>query len=75
LKVCARLIGISIHNVFKDKYFLYYPSLPCLKPKLIAARNPVFSQSKDFSSQHRLLFKKFNLNNVEIFIAIIFKMK
>ena len=37
----------------QNEYFLHHPSLPCLKPNLIAAINPVFSQSKDFSIQQR----------------------
>ena len=55
LKVCTKLIQVYIHDVFIDGYFLHYSSLPCLKPKLIAARNPIFSQSKDFFTQQRLL--------------------
>jgi len=55
LKICARLIWVCIYDVFKDEYFLHHPSLPYLKPKLIATRNPIFFQSKDFSTQHHSL--------------------
>ena len=50
------LVQVCIHDVFKDEYFLHYPCLSCLKPKLIAARNPVFSKSKDFSTQQQMVF-------------------
>jgi hypothetical protein len=41
---------------------LHYLSLSCLKPKLIAARNQVFSQSKDFSTRHCIV--ALNLYNI-----------
>ena len=44
---------VCIHDVFNDEYFLHYPSFSCLKPKLIAAKKSIFSQSKDFSTRHR----------------------
>ncbi len=56
LRTKGVLIQVCIHDVFKDEYFLHYPCLSCLKPKLIAARNPVFSKSKDFSTQQQMVF-------------------
>ena len=35
------LIQVCIHDVFKDEYFLHYPCIPYLEPKIIVAINSV----------------------------------
>ena len=55
LRTKGVLIQVCIHDVFKDEYFLRCLSLSCLQPKLIVAKNLVFSQNKDISTRHRHL--------------------
>ena len=46
MKICVKLIWVCIYDVFKDEYFLYYVSLPCLKLEPMQPEIQYFSKAK-----------------------------